>query len=370
MKLQLDRSLLKSNWLKAGVLVCTLVLILWVLIEYDSRSFEKVDLNEMVIDEVESYSLSNIPQIELVEASVGQTELMVNNYAKSTVRAAILPHHTLIGDKLDEYWAQIALRSKPERIVVVGPAHWDQGKAAVKTTDVGWATGGIEVVEDVEDLDIALEQNSFIDEHSVGIHMPYIAHYFEDVPVVPVIAQSRAGSRYAYEFVEKLAQMEEDILVIFSIDFAHYLSADQSMKNDRITQELIQQRNFDQIDVLGPDFFDSSFSLAAYMHFQELTGCRSSQKWHEHNSNLHPGIRDDQGTSYFVFFCSEPSDIIVAAVGDVMLTRSVGNALNSQTNIIESRIEESKLLINEYSEGSDIVFSNLDLSSFISASTF
>jgi len=303
-----------------------------------------------------SYHLNTIPNIHLVFESVGKT-VLDSHQQFSPVDAAILPHHTDIGPRLDASWAEIAQHSKPEVIVLVSPAHWDQGTGVLQTTKGTWNTpfGSVrtdnELVDQIrKQADIAFEPTSFENEHGIGVHTPYIAHYFPNVPIVPIIAQSKAGSTLAREFSHVGARLEKKALFISSIDFSHYLPAPISARHDEETRRVISAGNVERIDQMGPEYMDSSFALQSYVFLQRLTGCRSQERWH----GQHPG------TTYFVYTCSTRSPLRISAVGDIMLARAVGSALEPRDQTTQMALQRTNDLLASVTAFSDLTFGNLE----------
>lgn len=303
-----------------------------------------------------SYSLSNIPNIDIVFDAVGKT-VLDSNQRFSPVSAAILPHHTDIGPVIDRYWAEIAQHSDPEVIVLVSPAHWDQGAEIMQTTKGMWKTpfGSVQTDDQLIDklrkqADLSFEPASFEDEHGIGVHTPYIAHYFPNTPIVPIISQSRGGSRNAWDFIQTFPFSEKKMLLIASIDFSHYQPDDISDQHDEETRRVMIAKDVERIDQMGPDYLDSSFALQSYLYWQMLNGCRSQERWHGRTP----------GTSYFVYTCSIRSPLRVSAVGDLMFARGVGAALERMDPVTRRALQHTQDLLQSVTADSDITFGNLE----------
>ncbi len=351
-----------------GALLCALVLV-FVLVNSLFPELVKGIMNgkQSLPRSAPIFYIDSIPNIGKVFAAVGKTDQ--SNFdlknSRSEIQAAILPHHTEIGSKIDEFWSEITLRSSPDVIVLVSPAHLDQGNANVQTTNGIWKTPFGDVQTDakmIEKLKISLETGSFVNEHGIATHMPFIAHYFPEVTVVPVIAPSRAGATDAEAFVRRLKSLDKKILLIASIDFSHYLSAEISDANDLETQEAIADKNFDRIDQMGPDYFDSSFALDTFLFWKSFSGCLSIPRWHEHNSRLMSGIGPKDGTSYFVYYCSKRPLARISAVGDIMLARGIGERLSYDhlNKNITSDLKKVDVLMKSVTGDSDLLFGNLE----------
>lgn len=329
-----------------GALVGVLVLVLIIFsVILRPQAEESLSLNAT------TYRLSSIPNIERVFSSVGKTDRsgFDKENARAEIQAAILPHHTDIGQQIDEFWSEIALRSSPEVIVIVGPAHWDQGVADVQTTTGIWKTPFGDVKTDsklIKKLAIQNESKSFENEHSIGVHTPYIANYFPNIPIVPVIAKSRAGLSDADDFVSGLKMLDKKILLIASIDFSHYLSQEQSLANDVEVQEVIAEKDFDGIDSMGPDYMDSSFALDTFLLWQNSVGCLLQARWQAYNLAQ---------TSYLVYDCSTRPILRISAVGDIMLARGVKEKTKGRVDL-----RPTDVLMEIVVKNSDIIFGNLE----------
>lgn len=346
-----------------GALLGALVLILFLSVILRPSVLPGPPLSSSVLH---SYTLDHIPNISRVLSSVGTTTDGIHDHLPP-IDAAILPHHTDIGPSIDRYWAEIAENTQPETIVIVSPAHWDQGAEAIQTTKGQWSTpiGDVKTDDDLIDqlrkkTSVSIEPSSFENEHGIAVHTPYIAHYFPDIPIVPIIAQSRAGSDAALEFTDALFGLKKNTLIVSSIDFSHYLSAEISDRNDEQTRVAITQNDSVRIDQMGPDYLDSSFALEVYLLARPYKGCRSQERWHNHNARLFPGIRPQDGTSYFVYTCATRSPLRLSAVGDIMLARGVGSLLARPDQKKQSALFRTRTMLNSMAADSDLTFGNLE----------
>jgi len=231
--------------------------------------------------------------------------------AGQNVHAAIFPHHTLVATELAEYWQKLAVETPtPSVIVIVGPAHDNQGTALLQTTKTDYQTdfGLVKTDDDlaeklIQDKVATEETASFVNEHSIGTPLPFIAKLFPDAPIVPVIAKSMAGEGEARALISSLKKnLPADALVIFSMDFSHGLSSDQAFVHDDQTLSLIKTRDLAGISILNETYLDSPFTLQAYLLWVEANGWGSELVWHEHIGRL-TGTENEPGTSYFIFFC-------------------------------------------------------------------
>jgi len=315
---------------------------------------------EDAVSSVRTYRLDAIPAIELIYAAIESRTVPEITNETNFVNAAILPHHTILGEQLADFWWELKRsNSEPNVIVLVGPTHEDQGDHIFQTTQGNWETpfGTVSTSTFAQKLDnhplIATEPNSFINEHSIGAHMPFIARLYPETPVVPVLIRQTARDRDVQELVQELSKLDENVLFIASIDFSHYLSQADTEYRDEIMEGLIKEKAYGVIENLNSDYVDSPGSLIAYLRWGEKMGCEHRQRWHGNNYDLFDAI-PNQGTSYFVYYCGLEAPVKITAAGDVMLGRGVEYWL-SRTTIPEA-FDDAKELFS----GSDIGFVNLE----------
>ncbi len=265
------------------------------------------------------------------------------------IHAAILPHHTITGTQLMEFWTDLAADAHPSVIVVVGPNHENDGTGLVQTTHGVWTTpfGSVEtddalVDELISDGAATDESDPFVNEHAIGTHVSYIAKLFPGVPMVPVIAKSPTGELEARAFVNELkAILPKDALVVMSIDFCHYLPEDRTDAMDAETLAWINARDYAHLERQHSDHFDSPFALIAYLIWNDERGDKAELVWHTTSHRL-LGDVNAPGTSYFVYFSkstpppplpeADDASVTLDAVGDIMLGRGVETAL-ANTNV-------------------------------------
>ena len=278
------------------------------------------------------------------------------------VQAAILPHHTLIADEIGSFWKDIASRTNPSVIVLVGPAHQNQGTALLQTTHGIWTTPFGNTKTHTEMINRLLsfgaiqeEPPSFENEHSIGVHIPYIAKLFPEIPIIPIIAKSPAGTQEAEQLIRELdSLLPKDALIISSVDFSHGLPAKESEARDTQTLSFIKTRSYEQIERLDETFLDSPFAVMAFLLWTDTHKQKEEWQWQQ-NSGSREGNPDAPGTSYLVFFTpTKQPPLILTAVGDIMLSRSVATWLE-QTTILEVFTEAKYVM-----EKSDLVFGNLE----------
>lgn len=182
-------------------------------------------------------------------------------------KAVIVPHH-LVASKSIALGIKALAASSPKVVVIISPDHFAHCSKMLCTSKGSFISFfGTTTISsrDVEDLErhtsLVEDSNLFIEEHGVYTIVPFIKHYIPDSEVVPIaISQRGRGSEeMRAEIITILAQLlsREDVVLVISSDFSHYLPLAQSNKMDVKTKnsfctgnsgELLKLSNPDQSD--------------------------------------------------------------------------------------------------------------------------
>jgi AmmeMemoRadiSam system protein B len=224
---------------------------------------------------------------------------------ETDVRAMVVPHHLLPLDSILGMYDKASGRS-PKTIVVIGPNHENVGGATIASTWASWDTseGQLEADKRLFDslaLRFGLSDNpsAFLNEHSIGAHAPIIKHYFPEARILPIILDSYADLDEAYALADWLKNnWRDDLLLIASIDFSHYLTKPEADQNDKITGEIIETKDYSRLRGLDNDYIDSPMSLATLLRLAEDNDYRVNI---ESTSNSFDwlSLKPDATTSYF-----------------------------------------------------------------------
>lgn len=305
---------LQSPVIKKGAFIASLLMVLIFLSDRDPAASVEKQQPEFSIENIEG--IEWVVEELMVERSERSERSKKAKREKTEIQnpiiAAVLPHHTLIAKDLNRFWFEITESRKnvlPSVIVIVGPAHENQGQGLLQTTRGTWQTpfGNVKtddaLVSAIVQSSLVREQpQSFENEHSIGTHVSYLATYFPNVPIVPIIAQSSAGEREAQALVHLLDQeLPETALIVSSVDFSHYLTVAEADNRDEELRSLIQARAYSTIDGLNTDYLDSPFGLEFYLLWSDRHKAEPSLIWHE-NSGRIMGDLFMPTTSYLVFF--------------------------------------------------------------------
>ena len=219
----------------------------------------------------------------------------------------IVPHHDLASDLIAEALQKVAQSEQPKRIILIGPNHPDLGSATVLTTKAIWQMRDIKVFPDELVLNNLVDQHvAEVDdtilshEHSIYTILPFIHTYFPDAKVVPLILSSKLHITGSFALAQTLQKyLDDQTLVIASIDFSHYLPSDEDPIKDAYTKQIILSRDYNDIASLHNDHMDSPPSLITILKTMDLAGMISTTILRNSNSGLIVGRPIYSSTSYF-----------------------------------------------------------------------
>lgn len=220
------------------------------------------------------------------------------------IRAVVVPHH-LLASRLVADALKRASGSKYRNIVIVGPNHDNRGLDLVASSAVSYETpfGSVEsneaLVSQVRQLfGNRSDYTAFLPEHSVGAMVPTIATDFPQAKIVPIILSSKAGEPESEKLAEWLSELPVDTLVVFSVDFSHYLTQPEAEIKDKETAEAITASDIATISGWGNDHIDSPFTIVTMLKFASKIGAKASIVAHNNANDFLP-LPDQSTTSYF-----------------------------------------------------------------------
>lgn len=229
---------------------------------------------------------------------------------KTEVLGAIVPHHAPLTSLIDGTLKKVS-EQKPNvtRVILIGPNHPDAGLGPALTRLTPWnlPIGTVQTdteltTEFIDEGLVLVDEKTLPLEHSMFTVLPVIHQYFPNAKVVTIILSSKHDKNRSKRLGEKIGSLlDEHTLLVASIDFSHYLSSDVAPLKDEETLDLIQKRDYDAIERIPTDHFDSGPSVMTFLHAVDFKGPSEGELVYHTNSGLFAGEPIRSSTSYMTF---------------------------------------------------------------------
>ena len=219
------------------------------------------------------------------------------------VHGGIASHHipTTI-PRLVEFYSRLKGIQSVRNFIIIGPDHTDAGRAPVTVSNANFFTiyGEIKpmhgLAEKLKDVKLAnIEEAPFDLEHSIGSQMLIISKIFPDAKVTPIMLRSDTTKDHAKALGEMLVNvLDDETVLIASVDFSHYLATEQAMPVDQISGEVIRNLDFEAIPLIKAD---SNRSVEVFMRAMNMKGAIDTGDFEILNTN-DPLQNSDYTTGY------------------------------------------------------------------------
>ena len=199
---------------------------------------------------------------------------------KSERNFAIIPHFMLDYVKVDQFYDFLKNEYynwwEPEKIVLISPNHFytqtKEIQTICKSTDVTYKSDTINLSSELNSIWVKCDENWEIfaplwdiiktNEHGIWEHFQWINKYFPDSEVLPLISPCFQLS--AIENISpKLNNLNWNILVIASVDFAHYQNEEQTLQHDTKSVETLKSMALNQSEFI--DWIDADCPVCLYL---------------------------------------------------------------------------------------------------------
>ncbi|HPF95107.1 MAG TPA: AmmeMemoRadiSam system protein B [bacterium] len=224
-------------------------------------------------------------------------------------RAGIVNHHALAADLIAQS-ARLLKKCRPdiETIVIISPDHFYRGAHSITTANPSYETSSVTIKTNEILLNqlrqevpvMGFEQAVFLKEHGIAALIPFYAHEFPDVEILPVTVKGRISEEDADLFIKWLEKVLQDskTMVLISADMSHYLDKEQALKNDQITLEALDENNATFFATASDDYIDSGVQVSLLLRALKNT------TWHLSQQKISTDYTNDQAntTSYITGF--------------------------------------------------------------------
>lgn len=195
---------------------------------------------------------------------------------QARVTGITLPHHLLAMDLIAGGLALLRTRQY-ERIVLLSPDHFRRGDTpcSVPVRDFSTCFGLVRTdtkgVEALLQSPVVSASNLFSHEHGVQAILPFLAHYFPDVPVLPVAIGISSKQKDWDALADALRPLLTDkTLLVQSTDFSHYLPWEEAARHDSETFRVLASGNPERVaDLHQPRHLDSRAAQYLQLKLQQ-----------------------------------------------------------------------------------------------------
>lgn len=285
-------------------------------------------------------------------------------------QALIVPHHLLVADRVAQAFDGIA-SDRDVTVLLIAPNHFNQGRGALITSAQPWNTpygtllANTSVVQALTNATstIVKDDTVFAREHGVYSIVPFIKKSLPNATVVPVMIRDTVSPGVVKELMQHLrATLPEEVLIVGSFDFSHYLPEDVALFHDQTSGAVLQTLDAEGTRNLDIDSRPGLQLVLEMLRASEVAG-EGTYGWHQlgrTSSNSIVGKPESaENTSHFTGYYIDTGRVTVPrftlhVFGDVMLDRLVRTTLDQKGD----RWPYAK--IERFISGSDITMANLE----------
>lgn len=174
---------------------------------------------------------------------------------------------------------------EPEKIILISPNHFHTQTKEIKTicesVDVNYKSINKKLSSELYKLWIKCDKNWEIfnlrwdiqvtNEHGIWEHFQWINKYFPNSEILPIISPCFQFSAVE-DILPKLKNLDWNLLVIASVDFAHYQNEEQTLQHDEKSIETLKSMTLNQSEFV--DWIDADCPVCLY-----LLQCLANEKW-------------------------------------------------------------------------------------------
>lgn len=269
---------------------------------------------------------------------------------------------------LAEFYSRLKNTKDIDTFVILGPDHWEKGRGDISISEADFITPFGRISSDLS-MAKKLEESRFLvhdempfDDHSIQAQLLFIAKLFPDAKVVPIVFRSSVDNASAEKLGELIASISgPKTFIVGSVDFSHYLNEEAARPLDQNSSDVLSM-----IDpkLAGVVKADSPASLTALIAAVNKQGANISIPVGDgsFNSGQYSNMNDFT-TGYVVKFFGSKKEIRSSSdrdgtmlfVGDVMLSRYVGEVMNGKGDY-----NLPFLKVADTIKDADLAFANLE----------
>jgi len=164
-----------------------------------------------------------------------------------TILAGTISHHLFIRNLIAEYFIDLSRHVHPKTIILIGPNHHARGHSPIAVSALRWRTPFGFVEPDSEAIRkvaccgfASVEEEPFVNEHSIGALVPFIRKTFPGSRIVPIIFKKVANREDCGKLASVLAGLMDSTLILASLDFSHYKTSREAEVEDAASLKVLR----------------------------------------------------------------------------------------------------------------------------------
>lgn len=193
--------------------------------------------------------------------------------------AIVVPHHNIVADKRLEYFKKIAKkRLVTKKIIIVGPDHFSPNQLNLSYSNINWKIDDTEIkfsktLELQLKSSLSLHNGVVKNDHSIFNLLNDIKIVWPKTEIFPILIGQNYPVSGLHNLINKLNRVcGEDCLLIFSVDFSHYLPAELADVHDQKSIYDLSTQNLIEIPKLEVDSPQSLYVMAKFSQLKKAYG--------------------------------------------------------------------------------------------------
>jgi hypothetical protein len=209
---------------------------------------------------------------------------------RGRIRAGTVSHHLFVRNLIAQYFTQLSRSVHPGTIILLGPNHHARGHSPIALSALRWRTpfGFVspdrDVIRRISETGLArVDEEAFVNEHSIGALAPFIRRTFPEARLVPIIFKKGADRGECVRLARIIAGLADRALVLASLDWSHYMTSREADVEDRASLAVLCSMSEDRVDEA---FVDSRPAMLALLSFCRDIGAESVDVVQHTNSGI------------------------------------------------------------------------------------
>lgn len=230
------------------------------------------------------------------------------NYTKSEHSiCGVVPHHLVAADLIAGFFK--SLEGQYDTVIILAPDH-NGGNGEAVVSRLGWSVGTgvikcdtdlLSKITSIKGIQFVTDDNRLQNDHSASNLIPYVHYYLPKAEVVPILLSNKIVYTEAEHFATQLYKIVsgKKCLVMFSIDFSHYLTPLNALQHDKVIRQAITDCNLLKISNMDNSYLDCPPALEIFLAYTKAAGGKLQILENTDASKL-MNRKIAQTTSYFI----------------------------------------------------------------------